>query len=760
MIFFDTETCGLHGPIVLYQYAIDDGPINMHDIWLEPARTTIELFEQLCFEDVVGFNLAFDWFHVCQMYTTMILLSNIDDPPDPVEYALLEPLGRYGPCLKPRGALDLMLHARKGPYQSTMPRADIVIKRVPTALAWELQAVLNDRIKLNDLYFAKKQDYKKRWGVDDIEEEPEFKNIILRFAPSSALKALATDALGVKSPKLFSDVEPPSKSMPEESGWAPFALAHGNTDNWNGAWPDAGKIMVHIEHWATNQEAREYAMNDVKYTRMLYEHFKRPAANDEDSILACMVGAVRWRGFNINLQKIQVLKEKKKAVLDNAPIDFNSVRVCRTYLEEVLNDTEKLAVMEDGKVSTRAIILEEVSKWRKEDVCTECNGFGCMHCEEGLIKSEEKHPAARRAAQILEMRRASKEIELYDKLLQAGRFHASFNVIGTLSNRMSGSDGLNAQGIKRDKEVRECFQLSDMDMILCGGDFESFEVTLMDAVYSDPDLRADLKSGKKIHGLFGSILFNIPYEEVLKTKGLPGDRDKYTRAKNGVFALAYGGEAYTLVNRVGVDEKTANEAYQKWVSKYVVWGKERQRIFDMFCSMRQPGGIGTEVQWSEPADYIESMFGFKRYFTLENQICSVLYELGTKLPKRFSQLKLSVTRRDRVQTAGGAVRSALFAAAFALQAANMRAAGNHVIQSSGATLTKRLQCRIWGIQPHGIHTWCVVPFNVHDELMVPAKPEYVEQINTIVSDFITENRAKVPLLDISWHDDMASWAEK
>jgi hypothetical protein len=32
-------------------------------------------------------------------------------------------------------------------------------------------------------------------------------------------------------------------------------------------------------------------------------------------------------------------------------------------------------------------------------------------------------------------------------------------------------------------------------------DFDSFEVGLADAVYGDPDLRIDLKSGKKIHWL-------------------------------------------------------------------------------------------------------------------------------------------------------------------------------------------------------------------------------------------------------------------
>ena len=37
--------------------------------------------------------------------------------------------------------------------------------------------------------------------------------------------------------------------------------------------------------------------------------------------------------------------------------------------------------------------------------------------------------------------------------------------------------------------------------------------------------------------------------------------------------------------------------------------------------MTQPGGIGTKVVWKDPADYAETMLGFRRYFTLENRIC-------------------------------------------------------------------------------------------------------------------------------------------
>ena len=781
MVFFDTETCGLHGPIVLIQYAFDDGEIYLHSVFKKPISETLELIEEFVEETVVGFNLAFDWFHICQTYTTLTLLAQKVGrdalPEDYIEdYAICEALARDGLCLKPNNAFDIMLHARKGPYQSTMDRSDITIKRVPTAIAWELAEELDKRIPLNDVYFARRKDKKIRWQVFDIFDDlgdpiPDFKNVVLKFAPSSALKALAVDALGISDDSVlkFGDTELPKKALPVETGFAPYALAkfkdkEGNwrqpsPDNWYGKWPE--KIHMHISHWTFNPIARRYATDDVIYTRDLYKFFGSPEAGDDDSILACMVGACRWRGYRLDIEGVQRLRKKAQAEVDGSKHNFNSPEVCRKYLEQALGETEKLVLKVNDKITTKGVILEEICKWKEEDVC-DCLGEGCETCGgDGLLKSDEPHPAAVRAQEILDFRHSKKEIELYDKLLAAGRFHASFVVIGTLSTRMAGGDGLNPQGIKRATYVRECFPLAWEGMQLDGGDFEGFEVCLADAVYGDPKLRELLQTGKKIHAIFGTYLFPpMSYEDIMGTKGLPGEKDRYTRSKNGVFAMLYGGEEYTLQTRVGIGEEAASKAYQQWCKDFVVWGEERRKYFDMFCSMRQPGGIGTKVEWHEPADYIESMLGFKRYFTLENKICKALFELAESPPKHWSAIKVNVTRRDRIQTTCGATRSALFAAAFAVQSANMRAAANHVIQSTGATITKMLQRRLWDIQPSGIYHWRIQPLNVHDEVMAPVVPDYSNQATEIVNNLVEELRPTVPLIAIDWSAKMESWASK
>lgn len=763
------------------------GEIKLHSVWKESINDTLEIFDKIIYDPdgIVGFNLVFDWFHLVQMYTTLSLIpgSKWDDPPDIFEYAALEPEGRFGPCIKPVKACDLMLHARKGPYQSTMDRKDIRIRRVPTPLAWQLKDELEKRIPLKDIYFARKKD-KKRWEVYDIEDargrvNTDFKDIMLKFAPSSALKALAMDAFDIDDSDIlrFEDIELSKSVNPVELGYAPFALALGTPQDWKGTWPDV--IHHHISHWTYHETARIYATKDVEYLQRLYDLFESPELGDDDSELSCMVAAVRWRGFSFNKEGITDLRDKTRLrnvkilspeeakgipFLDPAPgkppgwKKFEiptSPAASKIYIKQKLSEMEILGFEDsdaDLTSSTKRTVLEKLSKMEIDGV---------------------PHPAALRAKEVLEARQADYEANFYEKILLAGRFHASSSIIGSLSGRMAGGgsargiegggkaggDGVNPLGVKRTKEVRGQFDLADGGLKLCGGDFSGFEVCLAAAVYDDPDLIHDLMTGKKIHGLFGQFLFpHLTYDQIVASAGT--QEDYYDRSKRGFFAVIYGGNEHTLNDRIGIPIEVASEALKRFGEKYPGVGRHRLKIIEMFCSMRQPGGIGSVVEWHEPHDYIEAGFGFRRYFTLENKICKALFDLASEPPKEWLDIKLKVVRRDRQQTASGAVRSALFGAAFALQAANMRAAANHEIQSYGAQITKRVQRKIWDLQPSGVGEWLVQPLNVHDEIQCPTHPSIVKSVEKVVNETVESIRPRVPLIKMDWSSVLNTWADK
>lgn len=799
MIFLDTETCGFHGMAVLIQWAKDEGEIQLHSVWTNPVRETLELIEMIVNDPdgIVGFNLTFDWFHICKLYNVLSMCSDWESDPDYFECAKNEPAARDGVCLKPASALDLFLYAKKGPYQSLMDRDDVRIKRVPKAIAGGLAEQLETLVEIKDIYFARRKDkYAPKWKVYDIEDTPDFQDVVLKFEPSSALKALCVDALNLdpNDVLLFDNVAVTDSAYPEEVGWAPYALAIApralTTGDWKGSWPE--KIETHVIHWGYNALARKYAEKDVWLTRELWRAWGKPPLGDDDSVLACACASIRWRGFKIDIPKINNLRAKALIAAAEVPTAPEAVRKwvfsCISQEEWAVlevddSSTDKVtleAIEEDDLIKCGTCVEGRIKEFEddKGKLCHVCDGRGKVHSN--------TYEAGRRAGLVLQARRASSEVVLYDKLLQAGRLHASFKIIGALSGRMSGADGLNVQGIKATDEVRSCFILKWPEMSFTGGDFAGFEVVLADAVYGDPDLHRDLtvpvecgvckglaivagkpcktckgkgKYVKKIHGLFGQEVFtDLNYDQIVATAGTPDD--KYSAAKRAVFALLYGGMETTLADRLGVDLETAEAAYKSFVAKYKKVGSERVKIFNMFCSMRQPNGIGSAVEWHEPEDFVESIFGFRRYFTLENKICKALFLLAENPPKPWIELKMKVTRRDRVQTVGGATRSALFASAFAIQAQNMRSAANHVIQSSGAQLTKKLQAQIWTLQPVGVQKWYVMPFQVHDEINVPCLPEMVPLIVEMQKRFVIENRDKVPLLEMDWKEKMANWSGK
>lgn len=750
LLFLDTETVGYHGPIILIQYAIGyDGEVELYSPWSNTIKDTLDLIEMIMHHPggVCVFNASFESFHLAQMYTTLLLLGAqvgydkyLED--HITEYALLEPQARDGPCTRPQSVCDLMLWARKGPYQSVMARDDIRIRNVPVQLAWRLAQVLEDKIRLKDIYFEKKKDkLAAKWKVFDRTDTEDFKDVVLKFHAAGQLKAIAKDLFNLEDAVFFTEVAVAEK--PVEYSYAPFALAVGDESDWKGAWPDV--IRFHITHWGFNPLAREYAKKDVQYLQQMHPHpvFAAPAPGDDDSELAWLVGVSRWRGYAVDIPVLKSLRaecKERKGKFPRAP-----KQVFR-YLAEALDEVELIALQDEhGKVSTKKVLLEELKKW-------------------------DNHPVAQRAKDCLEARQASYDEDVYKKLIKAGRMHVDFVVIGARSSRMAGGSGIkskggsiNPQGIKKQERVRLAFPLALPGMVLKGGDFEGFEVTLMDAVYADPKLREALLTGKKIHGLFGVHVYpDKTYEEICASSGSK-EFDYYTRSKSAVFAMAYGGEGFTLKNRLGVELEIAEKAYQAFMLEYSEMGRKRKKYADMFQPMRQPGGPGTKVEWHTPADYIESIFGFRRYFTLENAICKALFDLANKPPKDWLQIKgIKVVRRaDRgPQTIAGAVQSALYGAAFQIQAANMRAAGNHVIQSSGAQLTKMLQRRLWDVQPKGVAEWHVQPMNIHDEIMCPALERCSEEIDRIQREFVNEFKDRVPLLKIDWHNRLASWADK
>ena len=755
MIFVDCETVGFHGPIILIQYAEDYGPVKIHNVFSRPIKETLKLIEWFCENDVCAYNLVFDWFHLVQCYNVLLEMDSKFLPPFAGDYYAAEcenPCTRY---LVPRGALDLMIHCQEGDYQYLMERKDIVIKRVPRVLAYKLCRELEGRVHLRASLFARYKDpTQKRWRIQELKDpDPDFVNVKLKFAPSKALDVIAKDVLGVGKAGSPFDLLPDL----EEYGYRPYG---GNWINY---------IDIFRREWS-QPSALKYAERDIVVLQDLWRAFKEPKAGSLNSELCICVANSRWRGFKVDIEKCKELVEYYDNLITDFPINVNSPKQVKIYLKAKLPAMERAVLTSTGKA-----VLEKIVK--------------------------KGGPCAERAQSILDARQAKYRRDLFKKFIFAGKFHVSNKIFGTLSDRMAGSDKLNAQGIP--KMHRDAFPLAFEGEECGGGDFDGFEISIGCALYNDVNMITDYQSGKKMHAIMASELFEMDYEDVLLTdKGKCGvcggtgqikitnqveyDRiakfvdeeltpegivkecdfcgatgkvkDRYSQGKQSFFAKMFGAGDYKVHKITNMPLSHVSKRMEAYEERYAQRREYIASLEDEYRAIYQPEERGA-VYWREAKKYAETLLGSKRYFDYEYLIMKHLFELAQDTPKAWRNLdRIKVQRRkDKMQTPGGATSSALYGAAFGVQGTIFRQAGNHGIQSLGARITKLLQLTIWRKQPQGIHPPQISVFNVHDELQATGTPEVMSTLEKLVYDFIEEYRKLVPLLSMVWDTEKETW---
>lgn len=725
-IEIDCETCGFVGPVVLIQYRIDDGPIILYHVWDHPVGETLDLLEMFLENHLVIYNATYEGFHLNKLYNTFRLLEESNQQPTKNDVWEAEHYAWEGPCLKPAKVSDLFLLILEHGLQFLNNRKPINIYGVPNdTVPWIKERLEEYTKSLCPLLFRTKKPG-ERVSVKRNKNNKYLSDMELSFGgqkgPYKKMKMVLGWLLGV--PMIEFDI--PNEQQPEEKIYRP----------WGGTWRD--KIFYHVKWW--KNEGQSYAIQDILSLQILTQWLagttKCHAQPDRiwdintthmNSDLAWGVGASRQRGFPIDNDLIAELVIETRTLEKVPTSPAQSLR----YLHEVCTPEQKIAIQ-----NTNGYLLDE------------------------LILMYPESPLAFRCNAIQECRSKDKKLDLLLKLQEVGRFHPDFSVATTFSNRMSGGSGkenrgggsINPQGIMSDPRVRAVFILHSKTLTetLSGGDFSQQELTVLDAILGPSVLRDLIVQGKKIHRFLCSFAYDIPENEVDESS------IEYSRSKNGVFAFVYGAEIPRLAKTVGVSEDKVARAFDQLLDMVPELGKLKERLAEDFLSMYQPQE-GGKVFWREPKPFIESLFGFRRYFDIENGLTKFLFGLANSA--RGTDFGKGVVVRNRKrgdQSYPSAASTALFAAAFSIQGRNLRAAGNHIIQSPGANITKALQAIIWALQPAGINEWHVQPINIHDEIITPTL--IPQQVTAVVEYTISELRTKIPNLKIKWKESIPNWA--
>ena len=767
--YVDTETCGLDGLPVLLQYAIDDGPVQVVHLWTEPIDDIVGLIEDIVDNRFIAHNAKFDWFHLSKLYNICKAISDLPgrEPSDTLNdyardfIAYLEYEARNGLCLKPRAAVDTLIFAQRGEAQSAvMESKPIYVRQVPIGMAENIRVELENNTNLPWILFAGRADQDAPlWTIAERKNEltgevdDSWVDLKLSFAPSNGLKDLCKFLLGHEVTHRFDEIALPKELFPAEEGFAPYALLLSDAgQDWlyNGkqTWP--ALIGKHIEHWANDAEAMEYAIADIDMLRKLYEFFGSPE-NDDDSMLACQVASVRIHGFAVDLEQLATQKAISQAVVDSARLNVNSPNQVKAFLAEALDEMEFISIMR-GCDKKRMEELRKEYTLEEEEECFCMDPNECGRCEGRGVVGPGKMPIVGRIDHIEEIRMHTKRIELYDKLILAKRAYCNFNIIGAKSGRMSGTSGLNFQGIGKVAEVRSIFTLADDDWILSGGDYDSQELAILATTSSDDDLLDDIKGGKSLHGLMAAELFNTTYEEIMANKD-----ERYDKAKACVYLIAYGGTAVTMARNAGLPLDVCQKGLKGFLEKYAKMGLERKLVAEQFSALTQDEN--RKFHYEVPDDpYVESIYGFRRYFHNEYAIQGAIIGVAQNMPEAWQMLKINVQRKEgKVQTICGAIYSALTGAAFSVQNRIVRAALNHKIQSAGRSLTLGLQSNIWKLQPQGIHPYRLCLMSIHDESVVTSSPEVAVEVKQTVLETLREQAKRITMIAMDWGTGLASW---
>tara|TARA_Y100000310_G_scaffold218076_1_gene219219 strand:- start:110 stop:2239 length:2130 start_codon:yes stop_codon:yes gene_type:complete len=705
MIFCDVETLSLHSPLLSIQWAKEFEQPKIHFVWEEDVEDTLALISELTEDTVVMWNGVFDWFHLTKWFN---IFSEYYDrygggPPNPYSAWRIEQERPAGWCLKPEGCIDLKSVCSKGMFQNLARHRPITIRKVPSILRHDIVPILKTYLSTT---LPKGTHIHWVYGKD---EDDLFD-----------LKAEVRGGLGLKNVHRIIAEKTGVNHINETAGdvfkFTEFASAY---KPWGGSWGP------HVVKYFTDKQI-EYSLNDVIYMQDIWKYLtnstgKEPKT-DVDSKLCIAVGAARWKGFSISLT------EKDIPAKDGVPTAPNATK---EYLLDSTPDGSAFAMLIE--MSTKKAHLELMSRGINKELAGKCKA-------------------------VLKARKDQKLRDVMNKLLEAGIFCPDMKVAGTLTNRMAGGGAvtrggsINPQGI--DQLLRKYFTLAYEGETLSGGDFDGFEVSIADAVWSSKNLHEALTSGKSVHGIYGASVFNLPYEDIVSTKG-DGSNSLYARSKKSFFAGIYGAQEKKQSEVLGLSLEQTRRGINKFREDHPEIGVHYKKLAEQYTF------IDDTWNWSNPKEKITTIMGFTRKFDVEVGFARACFRMADDVNElgdpQWGDIKLEVQRRDRKQFIAGAVRSALLGVVFSLQHRVLRVAGNTEIQSPGGEITKALQERLWRIQPGGISEWRIRMLNVHDELMAVHSPEILDEVERVVNVFIEDFKEIVPLLSIGWRT-LPNWA--
>ena len=737
IVYFDSETVGLCGGAKLFQFSVDEGPVQFIKLfrgWESHAETRQKLHQ---FFDLIDnpsvticiFNASFDWFKI---YITKhrLLGEEYDSPRRPVKPFACKTLDLQIPAML-RSPLAPFAFNRAG------NRSVALLRRIPTAAV----EIVADRVT-SALKPLLPQSFELGVGLHKVPKHKELTTLSFNVKGRLSLKGLMQE-YGIPTLKL-ADVWPlPNRE--DEKPWLPYPdpVVHDPIE------AQCDQIL----RGPRDSGFFRYSELDILYLKVLYEKLGQPEP-DYNSDNVHNMAYLRYYGFDID-----------RYALDRAEsyYGFKVDQIERTLAGVNLrSSTDRLRFLQPHfplLASTNKRVLTALSKLEGEGA-----RLASMILEYG--------PARQRLLQIQKVREC-----------RTGRAHPSLRVMGTATNRMAGEAGLNWQGIGAAVELDEPEEpVEELEQVLaeneelgeakkekvglrsailtpCVGDWASFEVVIAASVYNDPRLKADLQAGVDLHSMTvatahpKAIAEGLTYDQI--RAAYKADDARITgwrkQMKAIVFGIFYFASSMKVAEVLEVADQEGQAVLNRFYDRYKSIGQYRQAIEGRF--------ITADVdRWTkgciQDMDTVQTdLTGFSRHWDFEKSVACALWELGHQRIKTGLPGEVVRSIEKGKQTIDMAITSACLGSAIAIQAAVSRQAGNMPVQATGASLTKMLAAKLW-------NELRVPTLSVHDELLPPHHPNYrASTYAKAIDEFVCAAQDLVPMVKFDYKETVR-WSDK
>jgi len=446
-----------------------------------------------------------------------------------------------------------------------------------------------------------------------------------------------------------------------------------------------------------SEEVLQYSAKDVIYLPSIYRKQKEQilqkgleATINLEMKLVPVVVAMELAGVLVDKDSwlsLEKIAQEQAIILANnikeiiiSKVDFgkyhNGIELCNALSIPIKTKKERQALEslsgEDALKDIIRTLLNIDSHAQIKKVLTVIFNFDIVSTNEKVLKDLQDTEII---PVLLDYRENVKKVTTYghewiNKHIHplTGRVHSDFIQNGTNSGRGS-SENPNLQNIpakrkETDLDYRKPF-VARPGYSLLAMDYSQQEYRLAGAISGDPKIIEAYMMGKDMHTATASIIFDVPLSNVTK------EQRSFGKTMN--FAVLYGSTEYGLAFTLKIDVNKARDFLDRFYSGYSTLTEFKRRV--------------EEEIWTRK--YSSTLIGRKRYF--ENK---TLFLDGKEATRYESTVK--------------------------------REGFNHIIQGTGADVTKDAMIRMFYNNPFGEDKYRIL-MQIHDEIVV-------EVSDTIIPD--------------------------